>query len=54
MKPERPSFSVVAERRFRLAGKAIIERHNIEACFATSRDACPSRFPAALASLGFG
>ena len=28
MKPERPSFSVVAERRFRLAGKAIIERHN--------------------------
>ncbi|MHC5656099.1 aminotransferase class I/II-fold pyridoxal phosphate-dependent enzyme [Stappia sp. ICDLI1TA098] len=28
MKPERPSFAVVAERRFRLAGKAIIERHN--------------------------
>lgn len=28
MKPERPSFSAVAERRFRLAGKAIIERHN--------------------------
>ena len=28
MKPDRPSFSVVAERRFRLAGKAIIEQHN--------------------------
>lgn len=28
MKPHRPSFSVVAERRSRLAGKAIIERHN--------------------------
>ncbi|MCA1298149.1 aminotransferase class I/II-fold pyridoxal phosphate-dependent enzyme [Stappia indica] len=28
MKPDRPSFSVVAERRFRLAGKSIIERHN--------------------------
>ncbi len=28
MKPDRPSFAVVAERRFRLAGKAIIEQHN--------------------------
>lgn len=28
MKPDRPSFSAVSERRFRLAGKAIIERHN--------------------------
>ena len=28
MKPERPGFSAVSERRFRLAGKAIIERHN--------------------------
>ncbi len=28
MKPERPSFSAVSERRFRLAGKAIIEQHN--------------------------
>ncbi|MBA5778744.1 aminotransferase class I/II-fold pyridoxal phosphate-dependent enzyme [Stappia sp. F7233] len=28
MKPDRPSFSAVSERRFRLAGKAIIEQHN--------------------------